>query len=94
MRYPFIFVVLVNVFCLRKHLLKGLNRVREDKFGPWACCSLMGTNFLHCWSASVRVLQCCHIKGWHWLPQHHPRSLFLLARHLLGNHLYYLPNDH
>lgn len=72
-RNLFAFVMPLNAFCLRKHLLKGLSMVREDKFGPLGV--LDGHKALSV-SASVRDLQSRHIKAWHQLLCHHQHSLF------------------
>lgn len=58
----FIFVIPLNAFCLRKCLLKGLSRVRDDKFESLGILWLDGHEALSV-SASVRDLQCHHVKG-------------------------------
>lgn len=51
-RNAFIFVIPLNAFCLRKRLLKGSSRVREDKFEPLGILWLDGHEALSV-SASV-----------------------------------------
>lgn len=83
----------LNAFCLRKCLLKGSSRVREDKFEPLGILWLAGHEALSVSSCQGLAVPSCQRLAPATAAPSGLAFLLLLASNLLGNHLYYLTED-